>query len=168
MRAVKYFFRKYMLVIYALVSLFFTALISATVGTAFSPGLFFILLTLLCMIRVTDDIFDFEKDVQRKEMLLNKKELAILDIALAVIFCAANIFSYGYIGIAALLFVPYVILEEKFTVMQQFLMFLLSLYYLTVSSPEDLVLTAPIAIFLILALIMPLFYGVYKRSRAKK
>lgn len=167
MRAVRYFLRKSMLVVYAMLSLIFTTMISFTTGVVFSPNLFLILLTVLCMIRVTDDIFDFEKDAQRKEQLLNKKELVILDIALAVIFCAANIFSYGYMGIVALLFVPYVVLEEKFTVMQRFLMFLLLLYYLMVSSPAGLVLTVPTAVFLILALIMPLFYGAYKRSRAK-
>ncbi|MDD6395689.1 MAG: hypothetical protein PUB37_05845 [Firmicutes bacterium] len=167
MRMVKYFLRRSMLVIYSLISLFFTVLISLIACVNFSVNLFFVLVTLLCMIRVTDDIFDFERDAQRRTQLLSKKELVLLDIALSVIFCTANIFSYGYIGTVALLFVPYVILEEKFTVMQQFLMFLLSLYYLTVSSPAGLLLTVPTYVFLIFSLIIPLFYGVYKRSRSK-
>ncbi len=167
MRVVKYFLRKWMLVIYALVSLLFTTLIGYLASVGFSLSLFFILLTALCMIGVTDVIFDFKNDAERKVQLLSQRELIILDVVLAIIFCAANIFTYGYIGIAGCLFVPYIILEEKFTVMQKFLMFLMSLYYLTVVSPNGLVISIPTAVFMILSLIIPLFYSAYKRSRAK-
>lgn len=120
-----------MLPIYALISAVISLVfVFTTQMTAF--GLVYmipIILTLLFMIRIYDDISDFEKDEESKEQPLAKKELIILGAVLTIIFATLNILSFGLFGLISLFVPVYIVLEEKITFLKALFLPLMVIYF---------------------------------------
>ena len=128
-------------------------------------GIFFLLALLM---RIADDFCDYEKDAERgRACELSKKGLALLYAVLSVIFLALHIFAFGAWGLAALLFVGYILLEERVEILQRAFMLILSCSYLLLLCGEINLRSVAIDLWLAISLIAPTLFAIYKRRKRK-
>ena len=128
-------------------------------------GIFFLLAFLM---RIADDLCDYEKDAERgRACELSKKGLALLYAVLSVIFLALHIFAFGAWGLAALLFVGYILLEERVEILQRAFMLILSCSYLLLLCGEINIRSVAVDIWLAISLIAPTLFAIYKRRKRK-
>ncbi len=167
MKVLKYFFKKGMLPVYLLLSIALSLFIPFIVGSAFSHWLVLCIFSLVMLLRFTDDFFDFEKDRARREQYISKKALLVFMITSSVLFVVFNVLCFGSWGLLSALFVLYSLAEEKIELLQSFLMFLYSLYVILLMSRPNIGINIPSAMYLCAALILPVIFGIYKRSKRK-
>ena len=86
MKIFKYFIKDYKLIIYSILSLIMSFLLNIFNNTILIFTLSLMILFLLFIIRITDDIFDYDKDIKNKKLILTKKQLINLDIIFIVLF----------------------------------------------------------------------------------
>ena len=128
-------------------------------------GIFFLLAFLM---RIADDFCDYEKDAERGRVCeLSKKGLALLYAVLSVIFLALHIFAFGAWGLTALLFVGYILLEERVEILQRAFMLILSCSYLLLLCGEINVRSVAVDLWLAISLIAPTLFAIYKRRKRK-
>ena len=128
-------------------------------------GIFFLLALLM---RIADDIFDYEKDAERGRVCeLSKKGLALLYLVLSLIFLALHILAFGAWGLAALLFIGYILLEERVEILQRTFMLILSCSYLLLLCGEINLRSVAVDLWLAISLIAPTLFAIYKRRNRK-
>lgn len=86
-------------------------------------------LCLILTIRAADDIFDYEKDAQRKTQPLSKNQLIIFGCVCAAAFVLLNTAFYGAIGLLSLAAIGYIIIQEKFEILKIAYMALMFIFY---------------------------------------
>ena len=100
MKIFKYFIKDYKLIIYSILSLIISLVMSFLLNIFNNTILIFTLslmiLFLLFIIRITDDIFDYDKDIKNKKLILTKKQLINLDIIFIVLFILINLYNIIY------------------------------------------------------------------------
>ena len=128
-------------------------------------GIFFLLALLM---RISDDFFDYEKDTERGRVCeLSKKGLALLYLVLSLIFLALHILAFGAWGLAALLFIGYILLEERAEMLQRAFMLILSCSYLLLLCGEINLRSVAVDLWLAISLIAPTLFAIYKRRKRK-
>ena len=128
-------------------------------------GIFFLLALLM---RIADDIFDYEKDAERGRVCeLSKKGLALLYLVLSLIFLALHILAFCAWGLAALLFIGYILLEERVEILQRTFMLILSCSYLLLLCGEINLRSVAVDLWLAISLIAPTLFAIYKRRKRK-
>ncbi len=169
MKIFKYFIKDYKLIIYSILSLIISLVMSFLLNIFNNTILIFTLslmiLFLLFIIRITDDIFDYDKDIKNKKLILTKKQLINLDIIFIVLFILINLYQYHLLGLISVILIFYIILQQKFELLKIIFMFLSSTYYLYVNSNSDIFKNYFVWIYLILCLLLPILYYFYKRSK---
>ena len=120
MNLIKYFTYQYRLLIYATMAALFSVLIANLVNgfnlQTILP-LFFISLTLVYIMRTTDDIHDYAADRRKhKKHFLTKNGLMFLLFVLQIIYIFLNFFYYGPTGGFALLLLGIIFVWEAFPV----------------------------------------------------
>lgn len=169
MKIFKYFIKDYKLIIYSILSLIISLVMSFLLNifnnTILIFTLFLMILFLLFIIRITDDIFDYDKDIKNKKLILTKKQLINLDIIFIVLFILINLYQYHLLGLISVILIFYIILQQKFELLKIIFMFLSSTYYLYVNSNSDIFKNYFVWIYLILCLLLPILYYFYKRSK---
>ena len=169
MKIFKYFIKDYKLIIYSILSLIISLVMSFLLNIFNNTILIFTLslmiLFLLFIIRITDDIFDYDKDIKNKKLILTKKQLINLDIIFIVLFILINLYQYHLLGLISVILIFYIILQQKFELLKIVFMFLSSTYYLYVNSNSDIFKNYFVWIYLILCLLLPILYYFYKRSK---
>ena len=147
-------------------SLIFGWLIPLVSGGEFSVFFTLGIFCFISLLRFLDDFFDYENDRGRKQQYLSKNALLVLITVSAILFVAFNCLAFGLWGLLCILFLGYALLEERFTFLQSFLMLLFSLYAILLTS-RSASINIPSWIFLGLSLILPILFGIYKRSKRK-
>ena len=169
MKIFKYFIKDYKLIIYSILSLIISLVMSFLLNIFNNTILIFTLslmiLFLLFIIRITDDIFDYDKDIKNKKLILTKKQLINLDIIFIVLFILINLYQYHLLGLISVILIFYIILQQKFELLKIIFMFLSSTYYLYVNSNSDIFKNYFVWIYLILCLLLPILYYFYKRRK---
>ena len=128
-------------------------------------GIFFLLALLM---RIADDYCDYEKDSERGRVCeLSKKGLALLYLVLSLIFLALHILAFGAWGLVALLFIGYILLEERAEILQRVFMLILSCSYLLLLCGEINLRSVAIDLWLAISLIAPTLFAIYKRRKRK-
>lgn len=128
-------------------------------------GIFFLLALLM---RIADDYCDYERDAERgRSCELSKRGLAVLYTALSVIFLAIHVLAFGVWGLTALLFVGYILLEERLEILQRIFMLILSCSYLLLLCGEINVRSFAAPLWLAFSLIAPTLFAIYKRRKRK-
>ncbi len=155
--------RKY--VIYLVISFLIMSLFCFAIKQPLSIAVWINIYLILLILRVTDNIYDYEKDLAYKNTLYSKKQLYQLNAVFNSLFFILNIYLYKSLGLLSIVFIGYVFLQEKHKVLQPFLMMFLSLYLLRTYSFSIASMNVRIYGFLIVTIILPLFFGVYKRSK---
>ncbi len=167
MKLLKYFFKKGMLPIYAAIGILFGGAVAYVTDSKISV---FFILSVFCLalfLRFTDDIFDYERDKGKKPQHLTKITLCLLALAAALLFTVFNVIVFRLLGFLSIIFVLYALAQEKFVILQGFFAFFYSLYSIALFILPSFDFTAPIGVFLALSLIIPIFFGIYKRSKRK-
>lgn len=169
MKIFEYFIKDYKLIIYSILSLIISLIMSFLLNIFNNAilifTLFLMILFLLFIIRITDDIFDYDKDIENKKLILTKKQLINLDITFIVLFILINLYQYHLLGLISVILILYIILQQKFELLKIIFMFLSSTYYLYVNSNSDIFKNYFVWIYLILCLLLPILYYFYKRSK---
>ena len=169
MKIFEYFIKDYKLIIYSILSLIISLIMSFLLNIFNNAilifTLFLMILFLLFIIRITDDIFDYDKDIENKKLILTKKQLINLDITFIVLFILINLYQYQLLGLISVILILYIILQQKFELLKIIFMFLSSTYYLYVNSNSDIFKNYFVWIYLILCLLLPILYYFYKRSK---
>ena len=169
MKLFKYVSANYKLIIYSIVSIIIALMVGFISNILNKITLLFMLFLniflLLFIIRITDDIFDYNKDKKRKKQILAKKELIIADILFTILFVIMNLYQYHLLGTISLLFILYIILQQKFEILKVFFMFLSSTYYLYINSNSNIFSSYLVLGYLALCLIFSILFYCYKRSK---
>ena len=168
MNLLKYLFSHKRTLLYLALALVLSAifvLISGRPMWLALTGIFFLLALLM---RIADDFFDYEKDTERGRVCeLSKKGLALLYASLSAIFVAIHILVFGAWGLAALLFIGYILLEERVEVLQRVFMLILSCSYLLLLCGEINFRSVAIDLWIAISLIAPTLFAIYKRRKRK-
>lgn len=128
-------------------------------------GIFFLLALLM---RIADDYCDYERDAERgRACELSRKGLALLYASLSVVFLALHILAFGVWGLTALLFIGYILLEERVEILQRIFMLILSCSYLLLLCGEINVRSVAAPLWLAFSLIAPTLFAIYKRRKRK-
>ncbi len=146
---------------YFIISLIFVILISLITWKV-RIELLPIVLSNLYLLRILDDYYDFDTD--KKEKILSKKQLMIIFIILSLIFVLLNVIFYKYIGIISLLFIIYIILENKFEFLKVFLLCIESIFYIAVYNSLNNVYAI---IYLTICIMASIIFYIYKRRKVK-
>ncbi len=131
MKLIRYYFRRPILPLYAVISAVISGVFTLTAGM--DKEIFLrmtaVILPLLLFIRAADDFYDFDKDRGKKAQYLERHELILLAVILAVIFTALNIFFFGLTGVIAAAAAGFILLWERMPLLKPLLMPLMFLYY---------------------------------------
>ncbi len=162
MNFIKYLLNNFIILIYLLISCLATFTISLVSFEKFDTKIFFTLLLYFLIMRVTDDIFDYEKDREIKKQYLNVKNLMILNGIFILLNIVLNILFYGVSGIINIGIILLIILGKRIKLLQLFVG--LSIYYYIVFVNEiainnDVIYASIVIVFL------SIMYGVVKRSK---
>lgn len=152
-------------IIYLIISFILTILFCIVIEEAISISLWMNIYIILIVLRITDNIYDYEKDIKQKRIKFTKKQLYRLNLLFVFLFFTLNIYLYGEIGLLSLIFIAYIFLQEKYEFLQSFLMMFLFLYFLKTYSISLSNGNIRIYGFLILTIILPIAFGKYKRRK---
>ena len=114
MKIINYFLKDFKFIIYLFGALILSLLFGVMTNTG-CIGFYRLLLPVFCILfilRLNDDINDYEKDKERKKQYLSKKQLVLTEIFLCCIFLFTNIFLFKLKGIYAVFIVIYILLLE--------------------------------------------------------
>jgi len=165
MKLIKYLFRKFILLAYIIISAVISSVFGLVCGDGFNVLLkmFPIVLSLLLMLRVSDDIFDYEKDSANRKQYLSRTELAVFGCVIAIIFVVMNILYYGVIGIVSLVAVGYIGFMEKFPPLKIAYMALLFLFYFYVN--DTALNFAKLAVIIGCLIVSAVYYIIKRKAR---
>lgn len=129
----RYFFQKGRLFIYAGISAVIT-LIMAVILKAYQDIMLYLrlfpaVLLILLILRIADDISDYEKDKKTKKQPLNKRQLLLALSAAMIVFVLLNLCFYRLAGLWSLCILVYLLLQQKIEILKLFFLPLASSYY---------------------------------------
>lgn len=126
MKILKYFFHNGRIILYSAASLLLALTLYAFTGHLIQ--VFFEILLIIVLVRVIDDLFDYDQDAGKRNQYLGKRELALTGTILAFLFAAVSVLFFGRWGWFSLLFIGWLILEEYLDIMEILLPPLFALY----------------------------------------
>ena len=88
-----------------------------------------LILLLMLLLRLADDIFDYEKDREKKAQPLTRRQLLGTAIVLMGIFTLLNLWFFGLPGLGGLLVLAYLWVQQKVSFMKPFFMPAASAFY---------------------------------------
>lgn len=112
-------------------------------------------ISLIFIIRITDDIFDYKKDNGGR---LKKDKLIILETIFILCFVILEIFIHNIYAIYAALLVLYIIIMNKIDILKMLLLALVILYYSAIQKNINIY-------YLIDAVIISICYYLLKRCK---
>lgn len=135
MKLIKYLFYKWKLPIYAAISAVISLVLTLITNSGAEVFLRMlpVVLSLLLVLRSSDDIFDYERDSGRKTQHLSRNQLIIFGCVMAALYVLLNILFFGVFGVLSLAAVAYILLMEKLPPLKIAYMALLFLFYLYVN-----------------------------------
>ncbi len=168
MSIIKYFIYQYRLLIYATMAAVFSVLIANLVNgfnlQTILP-LFFISLTLIYIMRTTDDVHDYAADRRkRKKHFLTKNGLIFLLLFLQVVYISLNFFVYGPVGGFALLLLGVIFVWEAFPVCKILFLPLSYAVFALIISGESAFRRYDIWCYLVTLLLISCAFYAYKRG----
>lgn len=168
MRVLRYFWFGGKLLFYiafgALISLFMALILRDLGGFLLFCRLFALSFSLIMLLRISDDYFDYEKDGAKKEQPLKKRELLIILISVAAVYTAVNVCFYSLYGLCGLIILLYLFAQQKAEVLKVFFMPLASACYFYLNRTADM-LFLPIGGYLLVCLILSALFYLMKRRR---
>lgn len=171
MKIIKYLLKGYKLVLYSATGMSISIVMSFVLDKIRNVSmiftLFFIITALLFVIRITDDIFDYEKDKKDKKQILSKKQLITTDIIVIIFYLTMNLYYYQLFGMISVLFVFYIFIQQRIERLKIFFMILASVYYLYMNSNMNEFRSLRVLSYLGLCFVIPAIYGFYKRKGRK-
>lgn len=152
-------------IIYLIISFILSIVFCFIIKEPISLSLWINIYIILIILRITDNIYDYEKDRKQKKISFTKKQLYRLNLLFVFLFFILNIYLYKKLGLFSLVFIVYIFLQEKYKILQNFLMMFLFIYFLKTYSINLFNGNIRIHGFLILTIILPIAFGIYKRRK---
>ena len=142
MSFLRYFFKSGKLFIYAgisaVISLLMAEILQSYRDIALYFRLFLTVLPILLILRIADDVSDYEKDSQTKEQPLRKSQLRLTLAAAMIVFVLLNLCFYQLAGLGSLCVLAYILLQQKAEILKLFFMPLASSYYFYVNQTSGM------------------------------
>ena len=166
MNYIRYFFGK-KLAVYAAFSALLSLVLTLVsgIGSIYCIKLFFAALIYLWIVRLADDYSDFEKDRQRKKMLLDKKQLLYSGCILGAVYVAADVVFFGIYGAISVVFIAYIPAMEKLEWLKPLLLPAVSAYYLWLAAGVGIFGNVAAVSYLLLCLAAAIVFSIYKRRK---
>lgn len=125
-----------------------------------------VLLTLLILFlsRLADDDFDYEKDRDKKEQPLSKRQIRLTAAVIGFIFVLLNLYFYRMSGLGSLCILVYLLLQQKAEMMKVFFMPLVSGYYFYVNQTSGMLTYAICGYLVICVGLAVAFYWIKRRK----
>ena len=168
MNIIKYFISQYRLLIYASLAAIVSLLIAnltQDIELFNILRLFSLFILLAYIMRVVDDIYDYQKDRrQHKKHYLSKNELILLSMLLVLTFVVLNFVYYNLSGAFSILLVAIIYIWELFPLCKVIFLPLVSAIYIYFSGGQDAFSQYNIWITLIVLLFVSCAFYAYKRG----
>ena len=168
MNIIKYFISQYRLLIYASLAAIVSLLIAnltQDIEIFNILRLFSLFILLAYIMRVVDDIHDYQKDRrQHKKHYLSKNELILLSMLLVLAFVVLNFVYYNLSGAFSILLVAIIYIWELFPLCKVIFLPLVSAIYIYFSGGQDAFNQYDIWIVLVVLLFVSCAFYAYKRG----
>ena len=169
MNVLRYFLKDDRLFLYAAVSavlsLVMAVLLQAHWNILLYSRLFLLVLLILLLLRLADDYFDYEKDRERKEQPLHKRQLLLAMLVTMLLFVLLNLCFYRLSGLGSLCILAYLLLQQKAEILKVFFMPLASAYYFYVEQTSGMSVFA-VSGYLVLCVGAAVLFSLFKRRRS--
>ena len=170
MRILQYLCYKFKLIAYFLISTLISilmAFVSQENIINYVVDMTLIYTVFLFIIRVYDDISDYEKDKEKnnKKQYLKKNELKLLYVFISLVWISLNIIKFKLIGLFSIVFIAYVILQNKIEFFKIFLLSILSIYYFVSYSNYMILNNTKVVLYLFISQILAICYYYLKRRK---
>lgn len=164
MRLITYLFRKQMFLIYGMLSVLIAFLFALTVhgNAVLFAKMVCIIFLLLWILRVQDDIQDYETDRLRKMQPLTKRQLTIVLVVLITVWSVLHLISYGITGLLCLAVLSCTLLWKRIPILKIFFLALLVGMYWIFNSVEFCVWHT---IILVICPIISITYATIKKRK---
>lgn len=159
MEIVDYFLYKNRVILYSFISMVISSIISCIVNYSFFK-LFILLLLEIFILRVFDDINDYEIDILRKKYIVKKDNLKYILFVISVIFLGFNILFFKYKGILSIFLILYIYIQNKYVFFKKYFSFISFWYYFYATKGFDINVIS--IIFSIFILLLTFVYGLFK------
>ena len=168
MSFLRYFLKDGRLFLYtaisALISFIMVVLLKAHRNIMLYCRLLLLTLLILFLLRLADDYSDYEKDRDKKEQQLSKRQILLTVAVTMIIFVLLNLYFYQVSGLVSLCILVYLLLQQKVEIMKMFFMSLVSGYYFYVDQTSGM-LTYVISGYLVICVgLAVVFYWIKRRK----
>lgn len=168
MSFLRYFLKDGRLFLYtaisALISFIMVVLLQAHRNIMLYCRLLLLTLLILFLLRLADDYSDYEKDRDKKEQPLSKRQILLTVAVTMIIFVLLNLYFYQVSGLGSLCILVYLLLQQKAEMMKVFFMPLVSGYYFYVNQTSS-TLTYVISSYLVICVgLAVVFYWIKRRK----
>lgn len=168
MSFLRYFLKDGRLFLYtaisAIISFLMVVLLQAHRNIMLYCRLVLLTLLILFLLRLADDYSDYEKDRDKKEQQLSKRQILLTVAVTMIIFVLLNLYFYQVSGLVSLCILVYLLLQQKVEIMKMFFMPLVSGYYFYVNQTSGM-LTYVISGYLVICVgLAVVFYWIKRRK----